>query len=103
MPEISKEEKQLEWTCRVLMIVDLLLILSGYLSYFQAKYQLVSPLIPKEITAQILFDGYDAMMKACLAAGIIFIPGLLLYSFRRKTLALIFLGLTIICFAFLRL
>lgn len=103
MPEISKREKQLEWACRLLMIADVMVILSGYLSYFQAKRQLLSPLIPRDTIARIWYDTGDEMMKAGIIAGIIFIPGLLLYSFKKRLPALIVYATIIVYFLWLRL
>jgi hypothetical protein len=89
MPEISKKEKQIDWACRILITVDLLIVLAGYFSFLQAKWQLASPLIPKETINQILSDGTDVIMKASIIAGSIFLPGIWLYTFKRKKLALV--------------
>ncbi len=101
MAELSKREKRLDWACRILMTFDLLVILAGYLSYFQAERQLVSPLIPKDMAIKIFSDSGDVIMKACIAAGIIFLSGLWLYTFKKKTLALILLICAPVCFKLL--
>ena len=57
MPAVNRD-KQREWTCRILMTIDVIVIIAGYLSYFQTRYQLVSPLIPGSAIYQIMSDSY---------------------------------------------
>lgn len=83
------------------MTIDILVILGGYLSYFQAKRQLDSPLIPKHTAYQIFSDGGDIIMKASIVAAIIFLLGLCLYTFNKKMLALILFIVVPICFKLL--
>jgi hypothetical protein len=98
MTKISKREKQMEWACRILMTVDVLIIVAAYISYFQAKQQLISPLIPKSIIYQILFDGNEVVMKISLILSIPFLAGLWFYSFKRKILAVVLFGLVVILY-----
>ncbi|MEO6613516.1 MAG: hypothetical protein ABIT05_16080 [Chitinophagaceae bacterium] len=101
MPEISKKERKLDWTCRILMILDIYIILAGYISYFQAKWQLVSPLIPRDTINQILYDTNDVMMRAGIIAGILFLAGLWLYTFNKKIIAIILFITVPVCFELL--
>lgn len=54
MPQRTGNEKWLNWSCRILIVLDILLVISGYLSWYQAKSQLISPLIPKETINQVI-------------------------------------------------
>jgi hypothetical protein len=94
MPGMSNKEKQLEWACRILMTIDVIVIVAGYLSYFQTKQQLISPLIPKSTVYQILSDAGDVIMKISLILAIPFVAGLWFYSFNRKIPAIVLFGLT---------
>jgi hypothetical protein len=96
MTGILRREKQIEWACRILMTVDLLVISAGYISFFQAKNQLMSPLIPKSTISQILYDSNDIVMKASLISGGLFLTGLWFYSFKKKVVALILFSLAAI-------
>ena len=101
MVEILKREKQLEWACRILITVDVLVILSGYLSYLQIKRQLTSPLIPHTTITQIWYDSNDAIVKASIISAIIFLSGLWLYSFKKKNLALFLFISVPVCYKLL--
>jgi hypothetical protein len=94
MAEISKREKQIAWVCRILMTVDVLVIAAGYISFFQAQRQLMSPLIPKSTVYQILDDSYT--MKMSLISAGLFIIGLWFYSFNKKIIAIAFFSIIII-------
>jgi hypothetical protein len=53
-----------------LIIINLLSVGSGYVVYLQAKYQLLSPLIPKEVVMDIT-DPYILLGLVSLAIAII--------------------------------
>lgn len=89
MTEISKREKQLEWLCRLLMTADVIVIISGYFSWFHAKRQLISPLIPRSTVFEIFSDAGDLHFNISIIAGFIFLAGLWLYSFKKKIAAII--------------
>ena len=89
MLEISKREKQLDWVCKILISLDLYLTVSGYISYFQIKYQLTSPLIPRSTS----YDISEIYMKAGLFAGIGLLAGLWFYFFQKRIIAIILLCL----------
>jgi hypothetical protein len=81
---LIEREKRIDWICRILMTINVFILVAGYISYFQAKRQLVSPLIPKNILYQILEDGGDIIMKAIFGSAVLFLTGLWFYSFRKK-------------------
>ena len=88
MIEMSKREKQAEWICRILISLDVYLMASGYIAYFQAKYQLETPLIPRSV----LYDVTTVYMKAASFTAIGLFAGLWLYFFRKKTMAIVLLA-----------
>jgi len=98
MTEMSKRERSLEWACRLLMTADVIVIISGYLSWFQAKRQLVTPLIPRSTIYEIFSDGGDTHFKISILASLIFLSGLWLYSFKKKVPAIILFSATIVLF-----
>lgn len=100
MTETTKRDKQLNWLCRVLIIGDIAVILSGYFSWFQTKNQLISRLIPKRIIYEIFSDDGDMRFKISIIAAVIFLAGLLLYSFRKMLFAIILFSTVIIFFFF---
>ncbi len=53
-----------------LIILNLLSAGSGYISYFQAKYQLVSPLVPNTVVLDII-DPYMLLGLISLAIAVI--------------------------------
>jgi hypothetical protein len=101
MTGILKREKQIEWACRILMTADVFIIAAGYISYFQAEQQLISPLIPKSTVYQVLHDSNDVVMKASLISGGIFLSALWFYSFKKKIPALVLLALAAIFYKIL--
>ena len=98
MTGILKREKQVEWACRILITSDVLVIVAGYISYFQSKRQLMTPLIPKSTIYQILYDSNEIVMKACLLSACLFLSGLWFYSFKRKIPAVVLFSLAIISY-----
>jgi hypothetical protein len=100
MAETSKGGKQLEWACRILMTADIIVIISGYLIWFQTKRQLVSPLIPRSTVYEIFSDSSDSYFKASLVAAAMFITGLWFWSFKKKIAAIIIFSAVILLLPF---
>lgn len=96
MLSTEKRDNQLEWICRILMTIDVFVVSAGYFYYFQASRQLKSPLIPRALVYQIVSGSH--VMEASLIAGMLLLTGMWLYFFRRKLLAVVLFGLTIILF-----
>jgi hypothetical protein len=101
MPEISKKENQLQWICRILISINVLLIIGGYISFFQTKHQLDSPLIPRSTVYQIFADTDNMIMKASIISAGIFLAGFWFYSFNKKKTAIILFSACIISFKLL--
>jgi hypothetical protein len=88
----NQTENVKEWTCRILLTLVLYLVASGYISYIQTMYQLVSPLIPSD-TAFIIVEP---TMKTSLITAAGLLAGLWLYFFRKRTLCIVVLALCIL-------
>jgi len=87
---------RLEWICRILMTIDVIVIISGYLSYFQTRHQLVSPLIPKSAIYEIMSDSH--VMEASVISAILFLGGLWFYFFQKTLVAIAFFAGAILAF-----
>lgn len=98
MAEISVNSKRIEWGCRVLIILDMLVVLSGYFSWYRAKKQLDSPLIPRSTVSEIFLDIADRYFSNAIGAAVIFTTGLLVYSFGKKILAMWLFGAVLLFF-----
>lgn len=98
MSEKSNESKWINWSCRVLMVLDMLVVLSGYFIWFSTKNQLVSPLIPKSTVSEIFLDIADVQFRYAMLAALIFTAGLILYSFEKKFLSIWFFLAVILFF-----
>lgn len=94
MPQRTGNEKWLNWSCRILIVLGILLVVSGYLSWYQSKSQLISPLIPKETIDQILEDSQ--VFEASIAAAVFLLGGVLSYTFNKRIAALVLLGMAVI-------
>lgn len=99
MPEIKKKDNSWDWVCRILFSIDVLLLISGYLSFIQTRKQLVSPLIPGSIADQIMADS--RFYESSISAGIILLAGLWFYSFNRKKAAVVLFGTAILVYQLL--
>jgi hypothetical protein len=99
MPEINKKDNSWDWICRILFSIDVLLLISGYISFIQARKQLVSPLIPDSIVAQLMADS--RFSESSILAGIILLAGLWFYSFNRMKAAAVLFGTAILVYLFL--
>ena len=98
MSLILKNERKTDWLCRVLMTMNVFAICANYVSTLQTKHQLVSPLIPKSLVAQVIYDSYDLHIPASLVCAGLFLTGLWFYSFRKKVSAAVLFLLALACF-----
>jgi hypothetical protein len=78
--------------------MDVFAICANYVSTLQTKHQLVSPLIPKNLVAQVVYDAYDLHTSASLICAGLFLTGLWFYSFRKKASAAVLFFLALTCF-----
>jgi len=96
--ETAKYSQQVEWGCRVLILLDMLVVLSGYFSWFRTQQQLNSPLIPRSTVSEIFLDLADKYFSNAIGAAAIFSAGLIVYSFGKKILAIWFFGAVLLFF-----
>jgi uncharacterized SAM-binding protein YcdF (DUF218 family) len=94
MIEIKKQDKAEEWLCRILFSVVILLLISGYISALQTRKQLESPLIPEGIVNTIIADA--RFYENSIIAGLFLLAAFWLYSFGKKKIAMVLLGLAIL-------
>ena len=99
MTEIIKKDISLNWVCRILFSIDILLLISGSLGYIQARKQLVSPLIPDSVVTSIITDS--RFYESSIGAGVFLLAGLWFYSFNRKKTAVILFGTAILVYKLL--
>lgn len=92
MPENTKKERGLEWACRILLTVHLVLTLSGYTTYLQAKWQLSSPIIPKSTILEVT----EPALYTCLCIGLLFIVSSWFYFFRKKQVVIALSSISIL-------
>ena len=94
MTEIKKSDKVLDWICRILFSVGILLLISGYLSALQTRAQLLSPLIPPGTTEKIISD--TRLFESSIGSGLFLLAGCWLYSFGKKKETIVLLGAAIL-------
>ena len=85
---------KLEWPCRILLVINCLLVLSGYVAFVQTDYQLVSPLIP----ASTVFQIAKHSIYASLPAAVLLIAALCFYFAQKRTMVIILSSLAIISY-----
>src|SRR5258705_1737948 len=88
----SKKEKTIEIACRMLISLQLILVIRGYIALLQTKYQLVSPLIPESILYDI---SYPYLMASLISAGMMLLT-LWLYFTNKKIMTIIFASASLI-------
>ena len=76
---------KLEWPCRILLVLNCIVALLGYVDFFQAQYQLVSPIIPSSTYFLII----KQQMFNSLVTGILFLIALIFYFFQKRIMAII--------------
>ncbi len=85
---------KLEWPCRILLVINCLLSLLGYVAFIQTEYQLVSPLIPSSTVLQIAKHSIYASLPA--AALLLFSLGF--YFYQKRIVVIILSSLAIISY-----
>ncbi len=88
----TKKEKRIDWVCRILITLQLILVIRGYIVFLQAKYQLVSPLIPQSIVSDISYP----YITASLVAGGFMLITLWLYFLDKKIAAICIGGISLL-------
>ena len=77
---VTKKEKRIEWACRILISLQLILVIRGYIALLQTKYQLDSPLIPQILVYDI---SYPNLIESLIAGGLMLVT-LWLYFLNKK-------------------
>ena len=88
----SKKEKTIEIVCRILISLQLILVIRGYIAFLQARYQLVSPLIPESILYEV---SYNYAITSLIASGSMLIT-LWLYFLKKKIAVIIIAAISLL-------
>jgi len=88
----TKKEKRIDWICRILITLQLILVIRGYIVFLQTKYQLVSPLIPQSIVYEI---SYPYLIASLIASGFMLIT-LWLYFLHKRIAAICVGGISLL-------
>ena len=89
----SKKDKRIEWICRVMLTLQLLLVIKGYVVFLQTKYQLVSPLIPESI----IYDISSPHITSSLISSGLMLVSLWLYFVNKKIASIVITGISLLC------
>jgi len=87
-----KKEKTIEIACRILISLQLILVIRGYLAFLQTKYQLVSPLIPQSVTYEV---SYPYVITSLIASGCMLVA-LWLYFLKKKITVIIIAAISLL-------
>jgi hypothetical protein len=90
----EKREKLTEWTCWLLLTVHFWFCASGYITYFQTKNQLTTPLIPESTILVISEPSFFSALSICGS----FIISLWLYFFRKRIAVIILSAISIVAY-----
>ena len=85
-------DKRIEWACRILLTLQLVFVIRGYIVFLQADFQLVSPLIPQSI----IYDISRPYVITSLISGGFMLVALWLYFINKKLAAAIVLGISLL-------
>lgn len=85
-------DKRIEWACRILLTLQLVFVIRGYIVFLQADFQLVSPLIPQSI----IYDISRPYVITSLISGGFMLVALWLYFINKKLAAAIVLGISLV-------
>jgi hypothetical protein len=88
----SKKEKTIEIVCRILISLQLILVIRGYIVFLQTKYQLVSPLIPQSAIYEV---SYTYVITSLIASACMLVT-LWLYFLKKKMAAIIIAAVSLL-------
>ena len=88
---------KLEWPCRILLVLNCIIALLGYVGFFQANYQLVSPIIPSSTVFLII----KQQMFNSLVTGILFLIALSFYFFQKRIVTVVISSVSILAYYYL--
>ncbi len=92
MSQTNSRPTAVEWACRVILTVHFYLVLAGYISFAQTKYQLTSPVIPCSTIEALTVPFY----KISLVASGLFLVSLWLYFARLRIAVLVLSSISFI-------
>jgi hypothetical protein len=81
----NSSARKKEWLCRILLTINVILVLNGLVSFIQADYQLISPLIPQSTV--YLITRIDILSSAW--SGLFLIISLWFYFYKKYTVVII--------------
>jgi len=88
----SKKDKTIEIVSRSLISLQLILVIRGYIAFLQAKYQLVSPLIPQSVVYEV---SYPYIITSLIASGCMFAT-LWLYFLKKKIAVIVITAISLL-------
>ena len=88
---------KLEWPCRILLLLNGILALSGYVGFFQANHQLISPIIPSSTVFLII----KQQMFNSLVTGCLFLIALIFHFFQKRIVAIVISSFSIFAYYYL--
>jgi len=83
--------------CRILLVLNCTIALLGYVGFFQANYQLASPIIP----SSTVFFLVKQQMFNSLVTGILFLIALAFYFFQKRIVTIIITSVSILAYFYL--
>jgi hypothetical protein len=92
-----KKLLQAEWACRILLTIHLFCVAGALIVFWQTKYQLVSPLIPKGTVEQITGPYWTASLVVAAS----YLAALWFYFFRKRTATIILSAASVLAYPLL--
>ena len=89
----SKKDKRIEWICRIMLTLQLLLVIKGYVVFLQTKYQLASPLISESI----IYDVSNPHIISILISSGFMLASMWLYFIDKKIASIVIMGISFLC------
>jgi hypothetical protein len=88
----SKKDKTIEIVSRILITLQLILVIRGYIELLQTKYQLVSPLIPQSVVYEV---SYPYIITSLIASGCMLVT-LWLYFLKKKIAVIVIAAISLL-------
>ena len=88
---------KLEKPCKILILINSILSIIGYVTFIQTQYQLTSPLIPKSIVYEI---SSTPIIVSLVTAVFLFIS-LCFYFLNKRMITIILCSISILSYYFL--
>ena len=88
----SNKDKTIEIVSRILISLQLILVIRGYIEFLQTKSQLVSPLIPESVVYEV---SHTYIITSLIAGGCMLVT-LWLYFLKKKIAVIIFAAISLL-------